>query len=398
MPSIIESRWRKKRLFEITPRFGLLQIQKYIIIEILSNFILIFLIISFVFFVSLALQCLYKNPDISFFFMVKGFPFLIPYSFPYTIPMSFLVAVVLTYGRISADNEILAMQTTGVHVYWAVSPALLLGILLSLSAFLINDHIVPYSYFRKKTLVADAAEIILSYFRSGKRSFSIPKLKMHWDGYEGEDFTNCFIVSKGLEEKKEQRIFAKRCRISMDRNQGKIFFYLSDVTFLFRESKEEEKNGENLPADQLNEEKIITPYFGKFQISFNLEEILGLSRRNPCLEELKTAELLKLYRKKILSPEGSEIGTAIHKRLALSLAPLSFVLMGAPLGILFRRRNRLVSFLISFLLVILLYYPFVTFGEAMGCEGTLPPVLAMWSGNGFLAILGIVLLFKVFRK
>src|SRR6266702_6615330 len=47
-------------------------------------------------------------------------PLLIPSTLPYTIPATTLFATCVVYGRLSADNEILAMRASGINMIVAV--------------------------------------------------------------------------------------------------------------------------------------------------------------------------------------------------------------------------------------------------------------------------------------
>ena len=40
-------------------------------------------------------------------------PYVIPGSLPYTVPVSLLFAVTVVYGRLAADNEVIAVKTAG---------------------------------------------------------------------------------------------------------------------------------------------------------------------------------------------------------------------------------------------------------------------------------------------
>src|SRR3984893_12354793 len=56
-------------------------------------------------------------------------PLLIPSTLPYTIPATTLFATCIVYGRLSADNDILAMRASGINMTVAVWPGLMLGLL-----------------------------------------------------------------------------------------------------------------------------------------------------------------------------------------------------------------------------------------------------------------------------
>src|SRR5213080_2590743 len=55
-------------------------------------------------------------------------PLLVPSTLPYTIPATTLFATCVVYGRLSADNEILAIKSAGVNILKVVWPGMLLGI------------------------------------------------------------------------------------------------------------------------------------------------------------------------------------------------------------------------------------------------------------------------------
>src|SRR5262245_55267484 len=52
-------------------------------------------------------------------------PLLIPSTLPYTIPATTLFATCVVYGRLAADNEILAIRASGINLLKVVWPAFL---------------------------------------------------------------------------------------------------------------------------------------------------------------------------------------------------------------------------------------------------------------------------------
>src|SRR3989442_10365258 len=58
-------------------------------------------------------------------------PLLIPSTLPYTIPATTLFASCIVYGRLAADNEILAIKAAGINILKVVRPVALLGVLMS---------------------------------------------------------------------------------------------------------------------------------------------------------------------------------------------------------------------------------------------------------------------------
>src|SRR5260370_11401662 len=63
--------------------------------------------------------------------ILAAIPLLLPSLLPYTLPTTVLFATCIVYGRLSADNEILALKAAGVHILHVIWPALFLGIVAS---------------------------------------------------------------------------------------------------------------------------------------------------------------------------------------------------------------------------------------------------------------------------
>src|SRR5436190_14285284 len=64
--------------------------------------------------------------------ILAAIPLLIPSTLPYTIPATTLFAACVVYGRLAADNEILAIKSAGINILQVVKPGLLLGVFATL--------------------------------------------------------------------------------------------------------------------------------------------------------------------------------------------------------------------------------------------------------------------------
>lgn len=81
----------------------------------------------------------------------------------------------------------------------------------------------------------------------------------------------------------------------------------------------------------------------------------------------------------------------IQKKMAIPVACLVFVLIGAPLGIITRRGNLGLSMGLSFGFFVI-YYIALIGGEELADRQLLSPVLAMWAANIIMGACGILLL------
>ena len=87
----------------------------------------------------------------------------------------------------------------------------------------------------------------------------------------------------------------------------------------------------------------------------------------------------------------------LHKRFSIPFACLVFGLIGTPLGIQSRRAGKSGGYAISVVLL-LIYYIFITAGENLGDTGRLPVLLAVWTPNLLLGGVGLWLLTRVARR
>ncbi|HUF66529.1 MAG TPA: LptF/LptG family permease [Gemmatimonadaceae bacterium] len=90
-------------------------------------------------------------------------------------------------------------------------------------------------------------------------------------------------------------------------------------------------------------------------------------------------------------------GVEIHKKLALAVACLVFVLLGAPIALRFPRGG--VGLVIGVSIVVFgLYYVALIGGQALGVRGYVPPALAMWGANLLFGGVGVILLLRMGRE
>ncbi|MHC4480491.1 MAG: LptF/LptG family permease, partial [Planctomycetota bacterium] len=108
------------------------KLQSYIMSSTLKALILAFVALVMLMVVGLCMQLLHEGLDV-----VRLSPMLPPmfaYCVPIVLPSAFLTAVIMTFGRLSADNELIAIRAAGVHLFSVVYPVLLTGLGLSLVA------------------------------------------------------------------------------------------------------------------------------------------------------------------------------------------------------------------------------------------------------------------------
>ena len=83
------------------------------------------------------------NHEVPLEYIVKFVVYILPFSMIYTIPWGFLTAVLLVFGRLSAENELIALRSNGVSMARAAAPVFLLALVCCAVCLWINVDLAP---------------------------------------------------------------------------------------------------------------------------------------------------------------------------------------------------------------------------------------------------------------
>ena len=120
-------------------------INKYIAREIFRYF---GIILAMVIGIYLAVDFFEKIDDfiearLHFSMALFYFIFKIPLIISQIIPVCILLAVLIVFSLMSKNNEIVALKSSGVSIYYLLKPVLLIGLLFSILLFFLSEVIVP---------------------------------------------------------------------------------------------------------------------------------------------------------------------------------------------------------------------------------------------------------------
>ena len=116
---------------------------------------------------------------------------LFPLISPLALPFSVVTAIMICYGRLSANNEFVGAQASGINPLWIAAPALLVALLCSIITVYLNDEVLTSSVAGiERSLLADRTEILRSRLTkpgsfafpiSNQEVLSISRLPSSWD-------------------------------------------------------------------------------------------------------------------------------------------------------------------------------------------------------------------------
>lgn len=161
--------------------------QRYLIKEHIGPFVGGLSVIMFILLMQFLIKYLNHifGKGLSFFTIIEMIVLNLAWMLALAVPMATLIAVLMAFGRLSADNEITILKSSGVSIFKIMRPSLIFGLILTLFMLFFNDYILP-----------DVNHRAASILRSIKRKK--PTLSLQ-ENIFFTDFANFSFVVKKIE-------------------------------------------------------------------------------------------------------------------------------------------------------------------------------------------------------
>jgi lipopolysaccharide export system permease protein len=339
--------------------------------------------------------------QVSLAMVLKAIGLLVPYVMSYVLPFATLTAVILVFGRFSADQELTAVRASGISLISLITPILLLSIALCGLCAWFNLWVAPQCRKAYKNIVFElGSRSVANLITEDRFIDEIPNLIMYIRKKHGDDLEDVRVYTIENNQIRE-RILAKKGILFYDDAARTIRFDLFDVVSETRISEarlsaEDESKfiGPSIPPEMSFEKpsEWQPVWLGKYSMQPIDLTALMKNERKPKLTEMSFRQLQSERRE--LAARGIEIMPVLvqmHRQVSFSFACFAFTLVGIPLAIQAHRRETTAGVAISLLLVVA-YYAFFIIGEALGTKERLHPDLILWTPNFLFPAFGAVLL------
>jgi lipopolysaccharide export system permease protein len=302
--------------------------------------------------------------------VVVYYLYFLPNIIVLTVPVATLLATVFAVGLLAKNNEITAMKALGYSYYQLMSVLLVLGCVISVFSFFMQeliaipangrmteikrsyltknegaaylkyrnlliqeppDKIVKIEFFNNKT--GTAQNVIVETFADNKLISRLDAPEMQWKN-------NRWIVPAGY-----QRVF--------NEEKEKAFPFSKPVVLRFQFTPKELASAQIKP------------------------------------DEMRFLELHRFIQK--IRHSRGEVQrwlTDFHMRIAFPVSNLFIILLAAPLSYNRRKKSLAIGFGIC-LMICFFFFGLIKLGQTLGQNDSLPPVLAAWMGNALAAAGGI---------
>ena len=303
---------------------------------------------------------------VSVFDIVRLLIYLIPFMLTFTIPMAGLIAMILAFGRLSADYELIAIRASGVAPGRLVSPMLLVALVLAALLLVIGDRVVPASRLAfRRQLKAIGVKQPTAYLEAGTFIKDFPPYVIFVYQVEGQKLFNVRIYEP-QPNGPTRTIIAERGVFERLPTQRGVQLKLSDGTMD--------------EWDPLHPGSFYKVTFTTYAMTLRSDQE-DPERIGKKIKELTLHELLRERRR--LAAEGIEtlpVTLEFHRRIAASFAVVVFVGFGLALGLRLYHHERLTSY--AWVLGIFMAYYLASIGmNAVALKGWVAPWLAMWCPN-----------------
>lgn len=297
---------------------------------------------------------------------------------PALFPMALLFGVIMTYGRLSQDSEIVAMKACGLHMGAILTPAIVLAALVAAISAQTSYSIAPWGNRQ--------FEVIMSNISNSKASATIK------EGTFSEGFFDMVVYASKVDSEKGllQNIF-----IFDERNSTPITIIAKNGqiisnTINFKKNITLRLNDGNIHRQEASHTKI---KFDSYDI--NLSDPGPSKEREKSPQSLTMNEITeKLSNKETNKELINYLLIEKHKRTSIAALCLIFALLGVALGTTTNKRQAKSGGIILSIGIIVGYWIFYITLEGMARQGKVHPAFAVWFPNLVFTLFGFYSLRK----
>lgn len=309
---------------------------------------------------------------------------ILPTFLELTLPMAFLLAILLGLGRLSGDQELLALKSSGVSPVQILLPLIFVAASVAIITFLLTTWVRPAAQVALKDELYNIAKTrVATALREKVFNDDFPNILIYVEEIipPGNVGQGILIIDK-RETARDNIIVGKVGLINTEEQTHTLSLRLFDGSIYERDRTRSDFSQTN---------------FNIYDFKLDLDEFIGPAKmKDAGPKEMSLNRLLKTIEEKQAAginarPELMEF----HQRIAFSFAPIVFCLLGVSLSLLPRtsRANR--SWGVALCVVwLVVYYALLSLGKALGERGAFHPFVALWFPNITIGVISL----HLFRK
>jgi lipopolysaccharide export system permease protein len=363
-------------------------INRYIFKELLPIFSLNLAFFTFIFLMEGLLEITnwIVNYNISLSKILLMILYLIPTFLNFVIPMAVMMSILLTFLRMSNDNEIIALKSGGQSIYALLPPVLLFCSLGFVMTWCDGVFGLPWGRLSIKNITYEMATSAVDIGLK-ERTFndSFDKVMLYVTKI---DLRNRMLIDVFIEDRRQQDI-----TITVVAPRGQIFGEPGRMMYHIR------LFDGSIHQTNLKDRSASSTRFKTYDLNLDLKPAAEAEKnRNKNRKEMYLGELIEFIHS--LPQKNSTYYNALlelHRKFSLPAACFALGLLAVPLGIQSRSAKRSFGLIVGFFFY-MLYNGLLSFGMIFGESGDVPPYIGMWLPNVVMGVIGLYLLLQTARE
>ena len=363
---------------------------RYIVKELLLYFVVAFLFFFMIFFCNqillLAEQILKKR--VPFADVCRLIAYTLPSVIAQSAPFATLVGFLMCLGRLMSDNEILIIRASGQSYAVVMIPVLILGLVISIFSFFVNDYLLPvgtinYNKLYRKIIASNPGIEIEpnTIKRLNDSTIVIGDVK---DGV----VSDLVFFDRGNDGSQRIIVAGKSTLLSAKKDGVLMQMNMSDAVVSFLDTKNR-RNFDVLDSGATTLNIFDSSIFGtnyaaspREMTSFDLGRTIKNMRSKKSYSQRQLNRYVMEYNKKFSMPFGS----------------IFFAFLALPLAFLFGKHNGQTIGLIIGLFICVLYWAMMILGQIFSSRNGLNGFIMMWLPDTVIGIAGVLFYLALKRK
>jgi lipopolysaccharide export system permease protein len=309
--------------------------------------------------------------------LLSALPLAMPSLFGMGMPIAFMLAMLVAFGRLAEERELLALSASGISMRRLLVVPLSMGVFLTGLGLVMTLWAEPAAIMELRSLLADAAA---GYFGQGLEAGvlhdQVPGVTIYFDKKDAETGALTQIVLIDEREGAEPRLFTAAHGM-IDKRDGALRFVLQDGEVHMGRPKD--------PLYRLVrfDELVWRVDPGPL--------IRRISSQIPSVNSLSVEELMARAADPSLSArEHLHYTVTLHRKFTFPFGNLVFVLLAFPITTIYNRTSRLFIYAAVAGMAALYFTLTQTIDPLVNNLG-LSPAQATWVPNALFGAIGIVL-------
>ncbi len=327
---------------------------------------------------ALQLRELLLGLELNLWQVLQLFGYLSPFFLLIICPIACMLAIFLTFLRMTTDRELVALKAGGVSLYQMLPAPMLFAFCCALFGFWISFYLQAWGMgnFRSNVLsiASSNARVVI---QPGVFNTDLPKMVLYARKADPQEGTLAGVMVEDRSRNGRMVILAPEGRLEADYEGGNLLFLL--------------KNGRSYLLDK---GAVAVMGFDEYAVQLSVDSLFkGIDLGPVKPKEYTWSRLFDPEQEKLLASTNQRMQRKLvverHKRFVFPIACIVLGLFVIPIAASFQGLRQQSGILLA-LLLFLAYYSLLMLGISLGESGDIPPSIGLWLPNALFLAAGCI--------